>query len=388
MIAAFAIMIGLHELGHYLTARWAGMKVTEFFLGFGPRIFSFKRGETEYGLKAIPAGAYVKIIGMSNLDNVEPHDEARTYRQKSYPRRLSVAVAGSTMHFLIALTLIFTILVGFGRSGGSLFGARDESTWVIGEVSPNAGAAEAGLLAGDKIVSVAGEHIAVIKDLVNVVGPRLGETVDVLVERSGQPVNAQVSIKLKPGTSDRGYLGITPELPTKRLSPWAAIPASGQEFASLVSQSLGSMQKLFTPSGVSGFVRQVARGSSQEMATGSGDTSQPAQAPQDNSGRLVSIYGATRLGAVLLDDGVGPFLAFLAMLNVFIGMFNLAPLLPLDGGHVVIATYERLREGRSGKRYFADLTKLLPLTYAVVLVLVGIFISSLYLDIVSPIPLR
>ena len=386
MVAAFAVMIGLHELGHYLTARWAGMKVTEFFLGFGPRIWSIQRGETEYGLKAIPAGAYVKIIGMSNLESVDPEDEARAYRQKSYPRRLSVAVAGSTMHFLLALALIFALLVGFGRAGGSLFGDRDESTWVVGEVAPGAGAQDAGLIAGDKLVSVAGQPTVLVQDLVDAVSPRLGETVTVVVQRGGQELSMQAPIRLKPGTVDKGYLGVTPKLAMERLTPWAAVPAAGQEFASLVTQSLSSMQKLFTPTGVSGFVRQVARGdadTSPESPSGSAATSQ-----DEGSGRLVSIYGATRLGAVLLDDGVGPFLGFLAMLNVFIGMFNLVPLLPLDGGHVVIATYERIREGRSGRRYFADLTKMLPLTYAVVVLLVGIFISSLYLDIVSPIPLR
>src|SRR4029079_19291502 len=98
--------IVLHELGHFLTAKKAGMKCTEFFIGFGPRIWSFRRGETEYGVKAIPAGAYVKIIGMNHLEEVDPSDEERTYRRKPFWRRLSVAVGGSTMHFLIAFVLI------------------------------------------------------------------------------------------------------------------------------------------------------------------------------------------------------------------------------------------------------------------------------------------
>ena len=102
VIAALIVTIALHELGHYLTAKWSGMKVTEYFLGFGPRIWSFRRGETDYGVKAIPAGAYVKIIGMNSYEEVDPADESRTYRQQSYPRRLAVAVGGSAMHFLIA----------------------------------------------------------------------------------------------------------------------------------------------------------------------------------------------------------------------------------------------------------------------------------------------
>jgi hypothetical protein len=107
VIMALVVMITLHELGHYLTAKRAGMKVTEFFLFFGPKVWSIKRGETEYGIKCIPAGAYVKIIGMHNLEEVPAADEGRTYRQKSFGRRLSVAVAGSAMHFVLALILIF-----------------------------------------------------------------------------------------------------------------------------------------------------------------------------------------------------------------------------------------------------------------------------------------
>ena len=108
VILAIVVMITLHELGHFVMAKRAGMKATEFFLGFGPKLWSTRRGETEYGIKLIPAGAYVRIIGMSNLEEVDPADEERTYRAKPYWRRLSVAVAGSTMHFILAFVLICT----------------------------------------------------------------------------------------------------------------------------------------------------------------------------------------------------------------------------------------------------------------------------------------
>src|SRR5688500_16533769 len=149
IIVALIVMIFLHELGHYVTAKAAGMKVTEFFLGFGPKIWSFRRGETEYGVKAIPAGAYVRIIGMSNLEEVDPADEDRTYRAKSYGRRLSVAVAGSTMHFVMAFVLIFVVFAGFG--------VQDDSTWRIGTISKPSAAFDAGLQPDDRIVAVDGE---------------------------------------------------------------------------------------------------------------------------------------------------------------------------------------------------------------------------------------
>ena len=115
VVIALLVMIFMHELGHYLTARSAGMKVTEFFLGFGPRIWSFNKGETEYGLKAIPAGAYVRIIGMHNLDPVEPEDEARAYKNKPYWRKMSVASAGSMMHFIMAALLLFALFATYGQ---------------------------------------------------------------------------------------------------------------------------------------------------------------------------------------------------------------------------------------------------------------------------------
>src|SRR5688500_4194160 len=119
VVLAVLFMIMLHELGHYLTAKWGGMKVTEFFVGFGPRLWSVRKGETEYGVKALPLGGYVKIVGMSNIELLDdPADEPRTYRQQSFGRRLSVAVAGSTMHVLIAFVLFVSIngVVGIPRS--------------------------------------------------------------------------------------------------------------------------------------------------------------------------------------------------------------------------------------------------------------------------------
>ncbi len=108
-VVGVVISMFLHEMGHYLTAKWTGMKVTQFFLFFGPRLWSFRRGETEYGVRAIPLGAFVRIIGMNRMDDVEPEDEARSYRQATFPRRLLVISAGSIMHMLIAIVLLFGV---------------------------------------------------------------------------------------------------------------------------------------------------------------------------------------------------------------------------------------------------------------------------------------
>ena len=114
IVAFIVFMLFMHEMGHYVTARWTGMKVVEFFIGFGPRLWSFRRGETTFGVKAIPGGAYIRIIGMNNLDIVAPEDEHRTYRVKSFPRRLLVVSAGSAMHFLLAIALLFAVLFFYG----------------------------------------------------------------------------------------------------------------------------------------------------------------------------------------------------------------------------------------------------------------------------------
>jgi len=391
VIGALVVTIVLHELGHYLTAKASGMKVTEFFLGFGPRIWSFRRGETDYGVKALPVGAYVKIIGMHSYEEVDPADESRTYRQKSYPRRLSVAVAGSAMHFLIAIVLIFVLLVGFGTPGRTrLFQEPPPTGWTISEVTLDSAAAAAGLQAGDSIVSIDGRAVPSWEDLGNVVRPLPGQTVDLVVERGGQQLELKATPKPETENGQTiGRLGIRPlfEYPAvQRVSIWQAVPDSAQDFGYLITGTVSGMGKVFSPSGLSSFARQVfnARESTPEATAPTSTT--PAPSTDDDNGRLVSIVGATRLGAHLLDDGVADFLRFMAVLNVFIGLFNLVPLLPLDGGHVAIATYERIREiGHHGRRYFVDVTRLLPVTYAVVMVLVLIGISSIYLDVVKPI---
>jgi hypothetical protein len=126
-VVGVVISIFLHEMGHYLTARWTGMKVTQFFLFFGPRLWSFRRGETEYGVRALPLGAFVRIIGMNRMDEVEPDDESRSYRQASFPSRLLVISAGSIMHILIAIVLLFGVYATQGE-----ITAQDEPRVIVG----------------------------------------------------------------------------------------------------------------------------------------------------------------------------------------------------------------------------------------------------------------
>ena len=180
-VVGVLVSVFLHEVGHFVTARWTGMKATQFFLGFGPRLWSFHRGETEYGVRLLPLGAFVKIIGMNNLDDVPTTDEARTYRQATFPRRMLVITAGSIMHILIAIVLFFAVFATKGEID-ELPGAE------VGD-EVRAGAAEAGI--------------------------RPGDSVAVVVERAGEVLSLDVTLGDEhPQTGEEvGFFGVGQELP-------------------------------------------------------------------------------------------------------------------------------------------------------------------------------
>jgi membrane-associated protease RseP (regulator of RpoE activity) len=373
IVFALVVMIFLHELGHYVMAKAAGMKVTELFLGFGPRLWSFRRGETEYGVKAIPAGAYVRIVGMSNLEEVDPADEDRTYRSKPYWRRLSVAVAGSAMHFLLALVLVFTVFVGFGVQ------RADTHDWSV-LVQPDSPAAVAGLQDGDRILTLDGTPAGSFDDASAWLRAHPGATVTIVVERDG--VDRALTATLAeshPGSTDRtGYLGVQAERHATRLGVVEGVGRSFGETRSAVAQSITGLGSLFSPHGISQYYDDV-RGHVEPGTTAGGTADQ---------NRPTSVVGIVQVGAQVAEDGLVNVFYLLFFVNVFIGVFNLAPLLPFDGGHVVIATYEKVRSLIGRRAYHADVAKLMPLTYAVVALLGVVFVSSLYLDIVSPVSIR
>lgn len=473
LIGAIAGMITLHELGHYLTAKRAGMKVTEFFLFFGPRVWSFRRGETEYGIKCIPAGAYVKIIGMHNLEDVPPEDEARTYRQKSFGQRVSVAVAGSTMHFLLAFGLIWVALALVGQPGGTL-NPRSAENWQISSVVPGSGADEAGLEPGDQVLSFDGRSVEKWTDLRTVAEDFEGKTVTAVYRRDGKerttdltlrPFTSWVVDRIVPGTGPaaaglepfdsilaidgartsylgagevnaklealegktvpvlyerddvrrtvdveisslrlrgaEGFVGVGRDrVAAEKLGAVQALAHTPGEFVDITRLSFQGLTRFFTPSGISGFASQVgsARSDSQKIEEAqagsrppSGDASSAtvydrASASDPGETRILSVVGLVQIGSDLGQVDPGALIGLFALINIFIGVFNLVPLLPFDGGHVAIAVYERIQERRLGRRrYFTDVSRLLPLTNVVVIALGLLFLSSLYLDVMNPI---
>lgn len=388
LLALFLIlaMLFLHELGHFLTARSAGMKVTEFFLGFGPRLWSFRRGETLYGLKAIPFGAYVRIIGMNNLEQVPPAEEHRTYRSKPYWRRMSVAVAGSTMHFLLALVLIFSFLVVGGRTE-----SVPSPDWTVSQVVPGSPAHKAGLLPGDRIVSVNDSPVATMDDMVAVL-PGPGTPVGLGVQRGGDVLTRSLTLDTHPQDASRGYVGIGSRsarlYQPVEVGYFEAVPETFEEFGFIVRESVFGIGRIFSPGGLSNFFQRVVdQPASPEVSSVGGQTG--IETGAEDGDRVVSILGVLNLFSDFIADiteNYGELLLLFAIVNIFIGVFNMIPLLPFDGGHVAIATYERLRS-RRGRRYTADVSKMVPVAYAVVLVLIFVGIGALYLDASDPVQL-
>jgi membrane-associated protease RseP (regulator of RpoE activity) len=374
MILALLVCIFLHELGHYLTAKSAGMKVTEFFIGFGPRIWSFRRGEVEYGIKAIPAGAYVRIIGMSNLEtDIAPEDEERTYRSKPYWRRLSVAVAGSTMHMIIAFVLLVTVFAGFGLRDA------EADDWSIYAVTPDSAADDAGLEAGDRIASVDGREFGDFDAMSEYLRAHPGEDVSLVVERGSETLTLTATLGAEnPNTGEKvGFLGVGPTFPTVREGPIASVRESIGEIGNMTSASVGGLGKLFSKSGVTGYVDQVVNG---------GDGSDGPTTEQES--RPSSVVGIVQVGNEVARDGWVNVVYLIAAFNVFIAIFNMLPVLPFDGGHVAIATYEKVRSMISGRRYQADAAKMLPVAYVVVVAMALLFVTSVYLDIADPVSIR
>ena len=361
------LVVFFHELGHFATAKWFGIKVEEFFIGFGPRIWSTRRDETEYGIKAIPAGGYVRIAGMNPFQEPPPEDRDRVFTAKPAWQRAVVLVAGSLTHFILAFVLlgVYFGAIGMPERFAPRIGAVEQR--LGGRPSP---ASEAGLQAGDEFVAVDGREIRDYEQFVEYTRFRAGSEIEVVVEREGErrtfrvtPVESLVEGQVV------GRLGVilTPGtiLERERLGPGAAVGRAGSVMGDFVSGTFTSLGRIFGPEGLSRLGRQLF-----------GDE------PRDPARDPTGVVGAARLSgqataAGRLDELLFLFVAF----NVFVGIMNLLPLPPLDGGHLAMVAVEKLRGGRP-----VDPRRVLPLTAAVVAILFVFFISVTFLDITEPLP--
>lgn len=473
VILALVFMITMHEFGHYVTAKRGGMKVTQFFIGFGPRIWSIKRGETEYGVRAIPAGAFVKVPGMLRDEEVAVSDEPRSYREASFKNRVVMASAGSAMHFIMAFVLLVSYFAFFDQVN------TDE--WGVEEVVPGSAAEAAGVQPGDRVISVDGIQVEGYDEMSDEIRSRPGETVPVVVQRGdgeltltaslgargsiigtvgedlslffvedgailssagervveagltedsvitaindvaiASPDDLEAAAEASAGgvlelefvegggselqtasldlgtavaaTDPEGMIGTTSGYGTESKSLVQAVPAAGGMFWDLSKGSITGLVDVMNPSNLANFFGRAATtgpgGSDMsEVPTPAGDALAASQT--ENETRPISMVGAASLATGMAEADWGNLIGLLALLNIFIGLFNLVPLLPFDGGHIAIAFYEKIRERAKGdgRRYFIDPAKMYPIAVVVVGVLGLLFLSTVYLDIVDPVRL-
>lgn len=358
-VVGLIVSVFLHEVGHFSTARLTGMKSTQFFMGFGPRVWSTTRGEVEYGVRALPVGAFVRIVGMNNLDEVDPGDEDRAYRSKSYPRKLLVITAGSLMHMVIAAVLFVGVYVAAGRE-------QNTGSVVIKDLAARDGPAfAAGLRVGDMVVDIGGRAVTSYDSMVDAITSRSpGERVDVRFQRDGAVETVPVVMGRNPNSPTKAYLGVyADDVAWVRLSP---VTAAREAASDIGATAWGSVKGVVVALNPLNSIRHLTNDDA-SLET-----------------RPTTLVGVSQVGGDIgRTDGWKGVLLLLASVNVFVGIFNMFPLLPFDGGHAAIATYERIRS-RRGKRYVADISKMVPVATGVVGLLAVLLLTGLWLDITRP----
>jgi membrane-associated protease RseP (regulator of RpoE activity) len=385
-IVALLVSVMLHETGHFVLAKRFGMKVTRYFVGFGPTIWSTWRGETEYGIKALPLGGFVKIVGMHSLDDPDdPEDEPRAFRSHPAWQRILVLCAGSAMHFILALVLVFGLALTVGIANDNVTQVGTISPCVPASVTAyNNGSCTgshvtspaelAGLRVGDVVTAFDGRPVSTFTQLTDLIRPLPpGTPVTITVRRDGKLVNLHTNLANVKGRSG-SYLGVGPAVVFQVASPLRAIEYSGTTFG------------------------QVLVGSAQAVAA------LPAALPKlfakDRSstagGQVSSVVGAAEAtGAEVASSAgwqykVSFVLLLIASLNIFVGAFNMLPLLPLDGGHIAVIVYERIRAWLARLRGrpdpgLANMAKLLPVSFSLFVVLIFFSLVLILADIVNPV---
>jgi membrane-associated protease RseP (regulator of RpoE activity) len=413
VVFALGILISvcLHEAGHMGTAKAFGMKVTRYFVGFGPTLWSFRRGETEYGVKALPLGGFVKIVGMTPQDDdVEPGDEKRAMWRFPVWKRTVVMSAGSITHFILAFATLWALFVFVGVPDDSKVNSSPAKVGSITScvndfrldpktkqpvackpgTDPESPAAQAGLKAGDTITALNGQPVRNYGEMRKTVRALGGQTVTVTYTRDGKTETKSVRIPaiqrvketvdpnkqvtdLKPEDLERtGILGISAAVPTRTFGPAEGATLSGRQMGQIVVLTVESLKQI--PAKIPALISAITGGER--------DPNTP-----------VSVVGASRIGGELVSIGDWMrVLSLFAVLNLFFGIFNLLPLLPMDGGHIAIAWFEKVRSWIAARRGRpdpgrVDYVKLTPITLAVISVL-GVFVLlTVTADVVNPITL-
>lgn len=402
---AIGISIALHEAGHMVAAKSFGMKVRRYYIGFGPKIFSFRRGETEYGLKAIPAGGFCDIAGMTAIDEVTEEESPRAmWRYKTW-KRVTVMCAGSLTHFVLGFLVLYFMAVSIGLPNikdepvvekvaacaqtaqlTNLPDGKQQLKYLPCAKGAAAPAADAGMRSGDRIVSVAGQATPTWSKAVSLIQSRRGVT-PIVVDRDGKPTTLSVNIAEVTGIKQSGG---DQNSAAKREAGRVGAIGAGQ-------------QAIFHYNGFSAFGGAGAFTGTMFGNVWEGLKRFPEKIPalihaigggQRDQNTPISVVGASIIGGDAVEAGSWLlFLYLLTALNFFAGVFNLLPLLPLDGGHIAITLYERVRDWLRKLRGHApggpvDYTKLTAVTMVVVLLGGAMMLLTITADIVNPIRLQ
>ncbi|QFQ02563.1 Zinc metalloprotease Rip1 [Corynebacterium urogenitale] len=395
------VSIALHEAGHMQVARMCGMRVRRYFIGFGPTIWSTTRGHTEYGVKAIPLGGFCDIAGMTKLDEMTPEERPYAMYKRPAYQRIFVMLGGIIMNIVLTLVIIYGVALAWGLPDTSkVFTPTVETTTcappkqntdgTLVECSGSGPAEDSGVKPGDNFVSVNGQELATFQDFQKEI-KKIGDeaegkpgdrvTVPAVVDRGGEQItlNLQVALVERLATSGKpmtvGAVGVQAVVPKAEILQYNPITAVGGTLSfagNMLEQTAEGLVQL--PQRFPGVVESIFGGNRADDSP-------------------MSVVGASRIGGELVKYELWQsFLLTLASLNLFLAAFNLVPLPPLDGGHIAVIIYEKIRDffrRLRGKQPGgpADYTKLLPLTYAATAVLLIFGVTVIIADVVNPIKL-
>ena len=386
-----AVSIALHEAGHMLTAKAFGMRVRRFFVGFGPKLVSVKKGETEYGIAALPFGGFCDIAGMTAMDPLTPEEEPHAMYRKPWWQRVAVMSGGIVMNLFLGFMVLYLLAVSSGIPN-----PYADRTPTVGEVSCTSDqvdattvadctgpgpAGEAGVRPGDKILAIDGQEMRTFEEIRKYVLTRPGQTVTLDVERAGERMLIDVPVasvaRLTPeGTAfEAGAIGVSNapvEDAVKRFGPVEAVPATARTSGEMLSASVKGI--IAFPGKVPGVVASIFG------------------AERDVEGPI-SVVGASRAGGELVERSMWTVFFFLLVsLNFFLALFNLIPLPPLDGGHIAVVLYETIRDRLRAMRGLppggpVNYQKLAPVTYTMAALLLGVGVLVIIADVVNPVRL-
>ena len=382
-VIALLLSVMIHEFGHYITAKRYGMRVSEFFLGFGKKLWSFTRGETEFGLKAIPAGGYCRIEGMTATDEMPPGEESRAFFKAHSGRKLIVLGAGSFLHFVLGFIILLIIFAGIGTSKATntiadISACVPRLNAACAESDPKSPALLAGLQAGDVITSLNGVPVRNWAKDVEVIRESAGKELVIEIERNGQSqtISVVAATRVVDG-KEYGFLGIVNGYELVRDAPFTSIKNSAVVSWDFLSGAVKAIISL--PSKIPALWGATVSGTE-----------------RDPNG-LVGIVGVAQVtGQAASSDGLSSseriqtFLLIIASLNFFVGVFNLLPILPLDGGHMAVAIADEVRaliariRGRARPEGI-NVNKLAPFTMVVFVLLAALTVLLLAADIINPI---